>query len=139
MCHFALVGAQTGAAELRRILRANDCDLDADVCIAPEAVAYFPATDTVMCVTRQGCSCALLEGVGLTRDSKRSVHLAGPGYMFRRGLAAAALRYGSIRLLAYNAAMAATARVAPRRRTTTLGQFLRAGLLPNDEIVCIVA
>jgi len=138
MCKFALVGAQTGAAELRSILRANDCDLDTDVCPAPEAVAYFPATDTVICVTMRGCSCALLEGVGLTHDSNRSVHLAGPGYVFRRALAAAALRYGGIRLLAYNPSTAATARV-PRRRTTTLGQFLRSGLSPNDEVVCIVA
>lgn len=138
MCNFALVGARTDAAALRRILSGKDWDLDTDVGPDPGALGCFPPADTVICVTTQGCSCALLQGLGLSHGARREMHVAGPGYVFRCALAAATLRFGGIRLLAHNPATAALDSRAPRRRTTTLGQFLRSGLEPDDGVLSII-
>lgn len=134
MCIFALVGAQADPAELRRFLSGPDGELDTDVAPNTSRVRSFPATDTILCVTTQGCSCALLEGV--TRTPNREIHVAGPSYVFRRALAGATLRFGGIRLLALDNS-AITASEPAKRRTLTLGQFLRSGLAPDDELVCI--
>jgi hypothetical protein len=137
MCRFALVGAQTDATSLRSMMGGREGELDTHVRPDPSAAASFPGSDTVLCVTSQGCSCALLEGVGLSHGSKRSVHFAGTGYVFRRALAAAALRFGGIRLLAHERSSSS---VPPRvrcHRSATLAQFLRSGLEPDDGIVFI--
>lgn len=136
MCTFALVGAHADAAELRRFLSGPDGELDTD--LAPNAswVRSFPATDTVLCVTERGCSCDLLKGV--TRAPNREIHVAGPSYVFRRAVAGATLRFGGVRLLALDNSVVASSQ-PPKRRTITLGQFLRLGLAPDDELVCIIA
>jgi hypothetical protein len=58
--------------------------------------------------------------------------------VFRRALAGAALRFGGIRLLVFDNSVLAS-REPPKRRTITLGQFLRLGLAPGDGLVCIIA
>jgi hypothetical protein len=136
MCHFALIGAQTDSSTLRSMMAGRDCELDTDVPPDPWAAGCFPSTDSVLCVTSEGCSCALLRGVGFSHDSRRTVHFAGTGYVFRRAVAAAALRFGGIRLLAHSRSDSA-AREPLRQRSTTLGQFLRSGLAPDDGLVCI--
>jgi hypothetical protein len=136
MCTFALVGAEVDAAELRRFLSGADGDLNTDLAPNATRVRSFPATDTVLCVTARGCSCALLEGVSRARN--REIHVAGPSYVFRRALAGATLRFGGIRLLAFDNSVVVP--IEPlRRRTVTLGQFLRSGLAANDELLCIIA
>jgi hypothetical protein len=139
MCHFALVGARTDEAALRRILGGKDCELDTNIPPDPRALGLFPVTDTVVCVTMNGCSCALLAGVGLSRSSNPTVHFAGPGYAFRRALAAATLRFGRVTLLAFNSSRVVPPGEPPRQRTTTLAHFLRSGLEPGDRMVCINA
>jgi hypothetical protein len=139
MCNFALIGAQTDAAALRSILGGPDGELDTHVAPDPRAAKFLPASDSVVCITLQGCSCALLAGVGLSQSSKRSVHFAGPGYVFRRAVATATLRFGGVRLLAYNPSNLAPARESLPHRTATLCQFLRAGLDAGDGVVSIVA
>jgi len=136
MCTFALVGAQADAGELRRFVSGPDEELNTDVAPDPGRACFFPATDTILCVTTQGCSCALLEG--MTRAPNREIHVAGPSYVFRRALAGATLRFGGIRLLAFDNSVIAT-REPPKKRTITLGQFLRSGLAPDDGLVCITA
>jgi hypothetical protein len=136
MCTFALVGAQADAAEIRRLVSGPDGDFDTDVAPDPIRVRSFAATDTVLCVTRQGCSCALLKGV--TRATNRELHVAGPSYVFRRALAGATLRFGGIRLLAFDNSVVASSE-PPKRRTITLSQFLRSGLAPDDGLVCVIA
>lgn len=139
MCKFALVGAATDASDLRRILSGRDWELDTDSVPTTLAVQCFPQTDAVLCVTTGGCSCSLLEGIGVAAGAKREMHFAGPGYVFRRALAAATLRFGGIRVLAYDRSTARPTAEAPSRRTTTLGQFLRSGLQVGDGVVCILA
>jgi hypothetical protein len=136
MCTFALVGAQANAEEMRRLVTGPDGDFDTDVVPDLGRVGSFPATDTVLCVTTQGCSCALLKGV--TRAPNQDLHVAGPSYVFRRALAGAALRFGGIRLLVFDNSVLAASE-PPKRRTITLGQFLRSGLAPDDGLVCIIA
>lgn len=118
--------------------RASGPDGELDTDLAPDTgrVRSFPATDTVLCVTAKGCSCALLEGV--TRAPNREIHVAGPSYVFRRAVAGATLRFGGIRLLAFDNSAIALSQ-PPKRRTITLSQFLRLGLAPDDELVCTIA
>jgi len=139
MCRFALVGAATNASELRGILGDGDGEWDTDVLPDPRAARWLPSTDSVLCVTSRGCSCPLLEGLGVGPLPPREVHLAGPSYLFRRALATATLRFGGIRVLAYDRATLVSADEPPRRRTTTLGQFLRSGLELGDSLLCVLA
>jgi|GEM_PF-3080347 len=138
MCNFILVGARADVTELQRLLRGPDGELDTHVAAPPQAAGGLPPSDTVVCVTTEGCSCVLFDGLGITRSTKREVHLAGPGYVFRRALAAATLRFGGIRLRAYNTSTTLPACAPARRRTTSLGLFLRHGLEADDGIVFIV-
>jgi hypothetical protein len=112
MCTFALVGAQADATEMRRLVTGPDGDFDTDVAPDPSRVRSFAAIDTVLCVTTQGCSCALLRGV--TRAPNQNLLVAGPSYVFRRALAGAALRFGGIRLLVFDNSVLAS-REPPKR------------------------
>jgi hypothetical protein len=136
MCEIALVGAQSDVSQLRSVLSARyqHDDLDLDAPPDPIALRAFPEGDGVVAVTLGGCSCSLLEGLGHADDTTHEAHLAGPGYAFRRALASAALRFGSIRLLIYRTGKP---QPAPQTRSTTLGQLLRAGLLPQDALLMI--
>src|SRR6478736_3785117 len=60
MCYSVLVGAETDAFRLQEVL---SCDglFDTDQAPAEAALERFPGTDNVVCVTLDGCSCALLE------------------------------------------------------------------------------
>ncbi len=136
MCEIALIGAPGNVGELRRVLLARHEDDELEVHETPDplAVRAFPEGDAVVALTLGGCSCPLLEGLGLAQGPGREAHLAGPGYAFRRALASAALRFGEIRLLIHRPRAAP---LEPRVRTTTLNQLLRTGLLPDDAFVFI--
>jgi hypothetical protein len=136
MCRFALIGARSETRSLHELIGGLDAGLDTEVAPADWTWPCFPITDAVVCVTLQGCSCTLLEGVGSNGASKREAHFAGPGYSFRRMIAAAVGRFGSVRLL--------VGRDEPEAeplemRTTTLASFLRFGLGPDDKLLCITA
>lgn len=139
MCLFALIGAACGRAELLQLLVRDAVDFDTDVAPAAGALDCFPPEDEVVCLTLGGCSCALLDGVGLTNRRLADAHAGGPGYAFRRALAEAVLRFGEVHLLAYSSAGASMIAADLGRRSTTLGNFLRFGLHPNDGLVCITA
>lgn len=134
-----MVGAQTDTAQLRAVLSGPSCELDTEVSPQAWARACFAPADNVLCVTLEGCSCALLAGLGLAGSAKREAHFAGPGYLFRRAIAAATLRWGSITLLTYDTRRGPRLVENIKRRTTTLGQLLRCGLERDDEVICIVA
>lgn len=139
MCDFVAIGAQTDLAQLRAVLCTADWDFDSDVPPRPWAREHFPSTDAVVCVTLDGCSCQLLRGLGSRGQPGNEAHLAGPGYLFRRALAATAMRFGSIRLLTYSSSGQSPADVQPHRRVTRLSQFLRCGLEPDEKFLCIIA
>jgi hypothetical protein len=136
MCDLALLGAQTDALVLRNLLALPDWEFDTDVIPDARGLARFPRSDTVVCLTMGGCSCVLLRGLGIDGGAGSDAHLAGPGYMFRRALAAATLRFGSVRLLRYNLSKPGD---ATSRRVTTLAQLLRTGLRLDDQLLHIIA
>lgn len=139
MCNFALVGATAESAKLREILESADAALDTHVLPDAEMLRRFPVRDAVVCVTLNGCSCALLEGLGQAGRLNVDAHVAGPGYGFRRALAAAALRFGGVRLVTYSTSCTRVLADELPRRSTTLSAFLRFGLQSDDGLVCIRA
>ncbi len=136
MCRLAFIGAQTDLAGLRGVLSDPDVKLDVSATSDPVALRCFPDRDSVVRVTLGGCSCTLLRGLGASGTETRDAHFAGPGYFFRRALAAATLRFGSVRLLTCEVSATPSAET---RRVVPLVHFLRSGLAANDELVFIVA
>jgi hypothetical protein len=99
MCYYVLVGAKAEGFQLREAVSA-DGQLDTDLPPDPSAVSLFPAGDTVVCVTLEGCSCSLLETpiVGkVARQHKRQRDA------FYAALTRAMSRFGNIRLLVQSA------------------------------------
>ena len=127
------MGAEAHATRLLDFLNGPDNELDAKVVVDSELKAAFPISDTVVSVTVDGCSCSLLEGLGQGGRTPAEAHVAGPGYTFRRGLAAAAMAFGGVRLRVVGGV--ACDEGAPR--VTKLGHFLRFGLMPTDRFVDI--
>lgn len=120
MCYYALVGAEAEGFQLREAL-SGDGRLDTDV--TPDEVAShrFPATDTVVCVTVEGCSCCLLETpvvgkVGRQRKPERDA--------FYAGLSRATARFGGIRLLVLGGEGSAELATGRQDGTTTLRELL---------------
>jgi hypothetical protein len=135
MCRLVLIGTESEPRWLRQLVDDVDGELDTDVSPAAWTRACFPASDAVVCVTRRGCSCELLEGIGSGR-ARREAHFAGPGYSLRRVIATAVAHRGSVRLLVHGHEAAAQ---DASMRVTTLASFLRCGLEPDDRLLLITA
>ena len=133
MCELALVGAEGDAVQLLGMLGGSHNELDASLASDAES-STFPSTDTVVRVTLGGCSCALLKGLGSAGRSSDDAHVAGPGYAFRRGIAAVALACGGARLRIVRGGQACES----PPRVASLGDFLRFGLTPRDAFIAIV-
>lgn len=133
-CEFAFLGARCDAPELESVVRGHHWgdDLDVALVVDPAVLRAFEAGDRVIALTRGRCSCQLVRGLGDGRG--REAHVAGPGYTFRRAIASAALRFGSVRLLLSGPERLPAARPY---RETTLSQLLRTGLLPDDALIVI--
>ncbi|HVY25761.1 MAG TPA: hypothetical protein VHB79_04390 [Polyangiaceae bacterium] len=135
MCRFALIGAEVEAARLLSLFNGPNNELDAAIERDAGLLDWFPAGHAVVRVTLHGCSCALLKGLGHHCAARGSdAHVAGPGYLFRRSIAAAAVAYGAVRLMIHQAGG------GPVRglRCATLGQFLRFGLATDDGLITIL-
>jgi hypothetical protein len=134
MCRFALIGAEAEADRLLSLFNGPNNELDAVVEGETTLLEWFPAGHSVVRVTLDGCSCALLRGLGHhSVATSTEAHVAGPGYAFRRGIAAAAVAYGGIRLMIHQAG----GRPVHGLRVASLGQFLRFGLVANDGLIAI--
>jgi hypothetical protein len=134
MCRLAFIGAEADATSLLSILNGPGNEVEARLVSDQELSDSFPQADTVVQITINGCSCALLKGLGLAGQAPREAHVAGPGYIFRRGLAAATVAFGGVRLLV----QANGASVEKHVRIARLGHFLRFGLMPDDRLIAIV-
>lgn len=134
MCTLALIGAEVEAGRLLSLFNGPNNELDATLEGEASLVEWFPASHSVVRVTLGGCSCALLRGLGQQSvAASTEAHVAGPGYAFRRSIAAAAVAYGGIRLMIRTPGH----RPVHRLRVASLGQFLRFGLVPNDGLIAI--
>lgn len=120
MCYYALVGAEAEGFQLREAL-SGDGRLDTDVTPDEVAAHRFPATDTVVCVTLEGCSCCLLETpvVGNARRQHKPERDA-----FYAGLGRATARFGSIRLLVLGGEGGAELATSRQDGTTSLRELL---------------
>jgi hypothetical protein len=122
MCYYVLVGAETDAFQLRDALSADGL-LDTDVSAEAGAARRFPSRDAVVCVTLEGCSCALLETplvgkVGRQHKPERNA--------FFTALTRAMVRFGSIRLLVLGGEGGADVAVSHCESTTTMRELLAA-------------
>src|ERR1041384_2096640 len=95
MCYYVLVGAETDPFQLRAALSADGL-LDTDQPPDGLAAQRFPTDDAVICVTFEGCSCALIESplagkVSRQRKPERDAFFAA--------LTRATVRFGRLRLL----------------------------------------
>jgi hypothetical protein len=100
------------------------------------AVQRFPATDSVVCVTLEGCSCALLETpvvgkVGRQHKLERDA--------FYKALTRATVRFGSIRLLVLGGDGDAELATSHRDGTTTLRELLATRRPHAQGLLRIVA
>jgi hypothetical protein len=134
MCYYVLVGAETDAFQLRDVLSADGV-LDTDVSPDGMAARRFPGTDAVVCVTLEGCSCALLETplvgkVGRQHKPERNA--------FFSALTRATVRFGSIRLLVLGGEGSAELAASHCEGTTTLRELL-ASRRPQAGLMRIVA
>lgn len=122
MCFYVLVGAEADEFELRELLSADGMlDTSADAPPNRSCRERFPRTDSVVCVTLEGCSCALLETpltgkVGRRHQRERDA--------FYRALTRATLRFGSIRLLVTGSETSSELASSHREGTTTLRELL---------------
>lgn len=117
------------------VLSGSSDDLDVEAESDSSLLGWFPDTDTVVRVTRNGCSCQLLQGLGQRSGAAMAdAHVAGPGYAFRRGIAAATLAFGGVRLLIHKDGE----HQLQLPRVTGLGEFLRLGLTSDGGILAIV-
>ncbi|HVY29073.1 MAG TPA: hypothetical protein VHB79_21090 [Polyangiaceae bacterium] len=135
MCYYVLVGAEAEGFELREVLSA-DGTLDTDSPADGDAVRRFPATDSVVCVTLEGCSCALLETpvvgkVGRQHKPERNA--------FYAALTRATARFGSIRLLVLGGDGASELATRYRDGTTTLRELLATRRPHAQGLLRIVA
>lgn len=135
MCYYVLVGAEAEGFELREVLSA-DGTLDTDSPADGVQAQRFPATDSVVCVTLEGCSCALLETpvvgkVGRQHKLERDA--------FYAALTRATLRFGSIRLLVLGGDGAAELATSHRDGTTTLRELLATRRPHAQGLLRIVA
>lgn len=138
MCRVALIGVEGDVWQLRSALSAHQDSEDFDLDSPRDRACFgcFPVVDAVVSVTIDGCSCRLLAGLGVTGVAGDAAHLSGVGYAFRRALASATRRFGSVRLLIH---CPGTQPMVRQPRSMTLDHFLRIGLLPGDVFLRIRA
>jgi hypothetical protein len=129
-----LVGANTDGYRLLRMLNGAHDELDVQLVADPRARSSFPETDSVARVTLNGCSCSLLKGLGSCERKASEAHVAGPGYAFRRGIAATVMAFGGARLLITRN----SEQWSGPPRAANLAQFLRFGVSPRDALIAIV-
>jgi hypothetical protein len=135
MCYYVLVGAEADGFELCEVL-SSEAVLDTD---APPNGSYrerFPESDSVVCVTVEGCSCALLQTpvvgkVGRQHKLERDA--------FYRALARATVRFGSIRLLVAGGDVANELATTHREGTTTLRELLASRRPQAQGLLRVVA
>jgi hypothetical protein len=130
MCYYVLVGAQADAFQLRAALSADGL-LDTDQAPDDAALTRFPAGDSVVCVTFEGCSCALIESPLAGKVSRQ--HKPERNAFFA-ALTRATARFGSVRLLVLGGEGSTELATGRREGTTTLAELLatrrpQAGLL----------
>ena len=128
-----MLGAQTQALLLRRELEVGSTNLDTDIKPPAEYHGIFPATDAVVCVTQNGCSCSCVAAFSI--DSGPRVKLVDPAYGFRGALAQAALRFEGIRVFVTHSRQRQDVPLWIERRTTTLAELLDAGRLEPNHIL----
>lgn len=134
MCEVALIGARAEGFRLLGLLSGPHHELDVQLVEDQQLRRWFPENESVARVTWNGCSCSLLKGLGSASGTPSEAHVAGPGYLFRRGIAAAVMAFGGARLLITRDGGADG--VAPR--VANLGQFLRFGVSAADAVIAIV-
>ncbi len=134
MCYYVLVGAETDPFQLRAALSADGL-LDTDQ--PPDGVARrrFPETDAVVCVTLEGCSCALIDSPLAGKVSRQ--HKPERDAFFA-ALTRATVRFGSIRLLILGGEGSAELASGHREGTTTLRELL-ASRRPHAGLMRVVA
>lgn len=133
MCFYVLVGAEAEEFQLRDVLSA-DGTFDTDVTPDEVAARRFPTSDTVVCVTLQGCSCSLLESpiVGkVSRQHKRERDA------FYAALTRATARFGGLRLLVLGGE--GNAELASSDGTTSLRELLSTRRPRAQRLLRIVA
>ncbi|HEX2876641.1 MAG TPA: hypothetical protein VHP33_35565 [Polyangiaceae bacterium] len=135
MCYYVLVGAEAEGFQLRDVL-SGDGLLDTDVTPDEVAAHRFPATDTLVCVTVEGCSCCLLETpvvgkVGRQHKPERDA--------FYAGLSRATARFGSIRLLVLGGEGSTELATSRQDGTTTLRELLRTRRPHAQRLLSVVA
>lgn len=135
MCYYVLVGAEAAGYELRDVLSADGA-LDTDAPPDRAAVRRFPEADSVVCVTLEGCSCALLETPVVGKVSRQHKQQRDAFY---GALARATLRFGSIRLLVLGGDGATELATSHRDGTTTLRELLASRRPHAHGLLRIVA
>jgi hypothetical protein len=134
MCYYVLVGAETDGFQLRAALSADGL-LDTDQPPDGLALRRFPAADAVVCVTFEGCSCALIESPLAGKVSRQ--HQPERNAFFT-ALTRATVRFGSIRLLVLGGEGSAELASSRREGTTTLRELL-ASRRPDGGLMQVVA
>ena len=135
MCYYVLVGAETEGFQLRDVLSADGA-LDTDVTPSDLAAQRFPAGDSVVCVTLEGCSCALLETPVVGKVSRQHKLERDAFYA---ALTRATARFGSIRLLVLGGEGSAELATSHRDGTTTLRELLASRRPQAQGLLRIVA
>jgi hypothetical protein len=135
MCYYVLVGAEAEAFQLRDVLSA-DGTLDTDVPPDGAAAQRFPVDDAVICVTLEGCSCALLETPVVGKVSRQHKQQRDAFYA---ALTRATARFGSIRLLVLGGDGAAELAANHRDGTTSLRDLLATRRPHSQGLLRIVA
>src|SRR5258705_12650692 len=120
MCYYVLVGAETEGFQLRDVLSA-DGSLDTDMTPDGVSARRFPQADAVVCVTLEGCSCALLETPVVGKVARQHKQQRDAFYA---ALARATLRFGCIRMLVLGGEGSAELATSHRDGTTTLRELL---------------
>ena len=135
MCYYVLVGAEAEGFQLRDVLSA-DGTLDTDMTPDGVAAQRFPLGDQVVCVTLEGCSCALLETPVVGKVSRQ--HKAQRD-AFYAALTRATARFGSIRLLVLGGDGVAELATNHRDGTTSLRELLSTRRPHSQSLLRIVA
>jgi hypothetical protein len=135
MCYYVLVGAEAEGFQLRDVLSADGA-LDTDVTPDGVAARRFPQGDQVVCVTLEGCSCALLETPVVGKVSRQ--HKAQRD-AFYAALTRATARFGSVRLLVLGGDGSSELASSDRDGTTTLRELLTTRRPHSQGLLRIVA
>jgi len=135
MCYYVLVGAEADGFQLRDVMSA-DGTFDTDVTPDEVAAHRFPATDSVVCVTLEGCSCSLLETPVVGKVSRQHKHERAAFYA---ALTRATARFGSIRLLVLGGEGSAELASSHRDGTTSLRELLSTRRPHSQGLLRIVA